>query len=757
MRYKNLVFILVILYMFVAVLCRESKAKEKNQVTQEGKNSDEKASHNPEKPAGSTNTSEDYDTTQGYPILFPETHMMSLKRNLTSRPNISSKADADIDIDFEKLQNKSNVSTGDNGKCSKSVDLLFLLDSSESVKYANWKIIIQFVKDLCNRFQLHSTRVGVIRYASEAEVALPLTEFNNTGSRDRAIDDIFYKTGGTRTDIALKKAAELLNVEDQRSQVLMLVSDGPTNRLEIDKNHFVEGKDLVAGPADRLKENGVALFCIGVEPDSETPEEIDTMKEEMGVIASEPTKMHLFMSDGYRELERKTDLISKAACVVNGAWSLWSEYSPCSVTCGYGTKVRMRTCSNPSPENNGADCTGPRVEIEECDLGPCTGQADNKYATVSVRLPPLEEKQVTGKESQATGKETQTESKDTQTKVKQNGEKINKTMESVVNNSTNSTNNVQHNSTLEKQRLLLQANLTLNGTDQKNDSSGKPIVIKWFENSTLDLTDGNKTKPHANECYEGLEELKLDDKQYNASSVYTHDTDDEYIKKEYAPPNAKLNNEINGGGWCAEHKYAATGDKNQYLQFDLGKQMTIDAVATQGSHLLENWVKSYNLRYSDDAISWEYYSKNPLVGNKDRTGIQKNMLSPPVDARYIQLNPIEWNEQNEPEKHDICMRAALYKCREGAVAPVSKRGIIHSKFETNVKHNQLRQIPRGVVLKEREWSHLPDQKTTLTLLGYDRKKRQVHPHFHHKGHKRIFKKLRKTAKNIMRNLRKKLH
>ena len=75
------------------------------------------------------------------------------------------------------------------------------------------------------------------------------------------------------------------------------------------------GKDLVAGPADRLKEAGVALFCIGVEPDSETPEEIDTMKEEMSLIASEPTKLHLFMSDGYHELERKVQLISNAACV----------------------------------------------------------------------------------------------------------------------------------------------------------------------------------------------------------------------------------------------------------------------------------------------------------------------------------------------------------------------------------------------------------------------------------------------------------
>ena len=59
---------------------------------------------------------------------------------------------------------------------------------------------------------------------------------------------------------------------------------------------------------------------------------------------------------------------------VNGGWSLWSEYSPCSVTCGSGTKVRMRTCTNPVPENNGAECTGVRVETQSCDMGPCSGK-----------------------------------------------------------------------------------------------------------------------------------------------------------------------------------------------------------------------------------------------------------------------------------------------------------------------------------------------------------------------------------------------
>ena len=194
---------------------------------------------------------------------------------------------------------------------------MFLLDSSESVKFENWRLVVKFVKDLSNHFSNNLTRFGIIRYDSEAELVLSMTQFNDSKSRDDAIDNIFYRTGGTRTDIALGKALDVLHNIKQRksSQVLVLVTDGPTNQLEINKNNFVDGKDLVQGPAEQLREDGVAIFTVGIEPDSETPEEIATMKEELKLIASEPTKSHIFIADGYRQLQKEVVNISRAACV----------------------------------------------------------------------------------------------------------------------------------------------------------------------------------------------------------------------------------------------------------------------------------------------------------------------------------------------------------------------------------------------------------------------------------------------------------
>ena len=51
---------------------------------------------------------------------------------------------------------------------------------------------------------------------------------------------------------------------------------------------------------------------------------------------------------------------------VHGGWSDWSEWSDCSVTCGNGTQVRERSCTNPAPMFGGRDCEGVRQEVREC-------------------------------------------------------------------------------------------------------------------------------------------------------------------------------------------------------------------------------------------------------------------------------------------------------------------------------------------------------------------------------------------------------
>lgn len=48
---------------------------------------------------------------------------------------------------------------------------------------------------------------------------------------------------------------------------------------------------------------------------------------------------------------------------VNGGWSAWGPWSICN---GVADRTRSRSCTNPSPENGGANCSGPATETEAC-------------------------------------------------------------------------------------------------------------------------------------------------------------------------------------------------------------------------------------------------------------------------------------------------------------------------------------------------------------------------------------------------------
>ncbi|XP_074624581.1 SCO-spondin-like isoform X5 [Acropora palmata] len=58
-------------------------------------------------------------------------------------------------------------------------------------------------------------------------------------------------------------------------------------------------------------------------------------------------------------------------CPVNGNWTLWGLWNKCSKTCGGGTQGRSRTCTNPPPAHGGAQCTGPSSESRLCNQNPC--------------------------------------------------------------------------------------------------------------------------------------------------------------------------------------------------------------------------------------------------------------------------------------------------------------------------------------------------------------------------------------------------
>ncbi|XP_031561120.1 A disintegrin and metalloproteinase with thrombospondin motifs adt-1-like isoform X2 [Actinia tenebrosa] len=65
-------------------------------------------------------------------------------------------------------------------------------------------------------------------------------------------------------------------------------------------------------------------------------------------------------------------------CPVDGQWSVWKAWTTCSATCGGGSQSRTRTCTNPAPANGGADCSGDPSESRVCGTNPCP--VDGKWS-----------------------------------------------------------------------------------------------------------------------------------------------------------------------------------------------------------------------------------------------------------------------------------------------------------------------------------------------------------------------------------------
>lgn len=65
----------------------------------------------------------------------------------------------------------------------------------------------------------------------------------------------------------------------------------------------------------------------------------------------------------------------KICGAIDGGYTDWSSWGPCSVSCDKGTQRRSRTCTNPPPFAGGKTCVertlGPAEETQECETRKC--------------------------------------------------------------------------------------------------------------------------------------------------------------------------------------------------------------------------------------------------------------------------------------------------------------------------------------------------------------------------------------------------
>ncbi|XP_023581106.1 discoidin, CUB and LCCL domain-containing protein 2 [Trichechus manatus latirostris] len=159
-------------------------------------------------------------------------------------------------------------------------------------------------------------------------------------------------------------------------------------------------------------------------------------------------------------------------------------------------------------------------------------------------------------------------------------------------------------------------------------------------------------------CYGtlGMESGVIADPQITASSVLEW-TDHTGRENSWKPEKARLKKP--GPPWAP----FAT-DEYQWLQIDLNKEKKITGIITTGSTMVEHnyYVSAYKILYSDDGQKWTVY-REPGVeqdkifqGNKDYHQDVRNNFLPPIIARFIRVNPIQWQQK-------IAMKVELLGCQ----------------------------------------------------------------------------------------------
>ncbi|XP_053548669.1 von Willebrand factor A domain-containing protein 2 [Bombina bombina] len=165
-------------------------------------------------------------------------------------------------------------------QCSALVDVLFLLDGSNSIGKGSFERAKHFAMKLCDALDIGADRVkvGVIQYSTTPQLEFRLDSAANKEAVKGKIKEITFRGGSTETGRALKYVLRKGFPGGRNSEVpkiLIILSDGKS-----------QGNLLV--PATQLKEKAIEIFVVGVR---------FPRWEELHALASAPLEEHVLFAE----------------------------------------------------------------------------------------------------------------------------------------------------------------------------------------------------------------------------------------------------------------------------------------------------------------------------------------------------------------------------------------------------------------------------------------------------------------------------
>uniref|UniRef100_A0A669PNV7 Matrilin 2 n=1 Tax=Phasianus colchicus TaxID=9054 RepID=A0A669PNV7_PHACC len=185
---------------------------------------------------------------------------------------------------------------------NKRLDLVFIIDSSRSVRPYDFEKVKEFILTILQFLDISpdATRVGLIQYGSTVKHEFSLKTFRRKQEIERAVRRMMHLATGTMTGLAIQYAVNIAFSESEGARplnqnvprVIMIVTDG-------------RPQDPVAEIAAKARNSGILIFAIGV-----GRVDMNTLKS----IGSEPHEEHIFLVANFSQIETLTSVFQTKLC-----------------------------------------------------------------------------------------------------------------------------------------------------------------------------------------------------------------------------------------------------------------------------------------------------------------------------------------------------------------------------------------------------------------------------------------------------------
>ncbi|XP_051732394.1 matrilin-3a isoform X1 [Ctenopharyngodon idella] len=194
-------------------------------------------------------------------------------------------------------------STATDSQCrSRPLDLVFIIDSSRSVRPGEFEKVKIFLADMVDTLDVgpDATRVAVVNYASTVKIEFLLKNHLTKDSIKQAINRIEPLAAGTMTGMAIKKAMDEAFTEKSGarpkskniSKVAIIVTDG-------------RPQDQVEEVSAAARASGIEIYAVGVDR-----ADMRSLK----LMASNPLEDHVFYVETYGVIEKLTSKFRETLC-----------------------------------------------------------------------------------------------------------------------------------------------------------------------------------------------------------------------------------------------------------------------------------------------------------------------------------------------------------------------------------------------------------------------------------------------------------